>query len=29
MSQFIGVIPIPDENSTTVETHFIQYVLMK
>ena len=29
MSQFIGVVPIPDESSSTLAEYFFQHVLMK
>ena len=29
MNQFVVVIPVPDETSTTLASHFMQHVLMK
>ena len=29
MSQFVVVVPVPDESSVTLASYFMQYVLMK
>ena len=29
MSQFVVVVPVPDESSATLTDHFFQHVLMK
>ena len=29
MSQFVVVVPVPDENSTILASYFMQYILMK